>query len=171
MGVPMRRYFLAACLALGFLMIVPGAFAQQTVTPTAQQTAQVANILAQYPNGGAALAAAITAAVEADPSLSYAVAAASATATPDQQTAMGTGLADAANYFSNLGTAAGTADANEIVAAIATGSTIMIASADAEISPTAGGGGSGGTFGSLATNNTSGSGQTSCVSPSRPGPC
>lgn len=167
----MRKLILAACLGLGVIAMSPASFAQQGAPQITQAMRdQVSALLAQYPDGGAPLAAAITAAVEANPALAYAIASAAFSATPAQQTAMGTGLADAANYFANLNTGNGTNDANEIVAAIATGPAVMIAAADAEISPTAGGGG-GGTAGGLATNNTSGSGQSSCVSPSRPGPC
>jgi hypothetical protein len=165
----MRKFLVAASLFLGAVALMPAPTALAAVD--AAGLSQIQAILAQYPNGGDALAAAIAAAVEANPNLADDVVAASQNATPDQQTAMGTGLANAANYFANLNTPAGNAAHDEIVAAAANGPALLIASLDASITPTAGGG-PGGTFGGLTQNfNNNTTHQNSCVSPSRPGPC
>jgi hypothetical protein len=163
----MRKFLVAACLFLGAAAVMPAPTAFAAVD--AAGLAQIQGMLAQYPNGGDALAAAIAAAIEANANLADDVVAASQNATPDQQTAMGTGLANAANYFANLNTPAGNVAHDEIVAAAANGSALLIASLDAAIAPTAGGG-PGGTFVGL-TQNLNTQTQHSCVSPSRPGSC
>ena len=165
----MRKYLIAACLFLGAVAVmpVPSAFA----AVDAVGLAQVQAILAANPNGGEALAAAIIAAVEANPNLADDVVAASQNATPDQQAAIGTGLANAANYFANLNTPAGNAAHDEIVAAAANGPALLVASLDAAIAPTAGGGRNGTPFGQLVSQFVHTLHQNSCVSPSRPGPC
>ncbi|HVA12852.1 MAG TPA: hypothetical protein VNF99_06365 [Stellaceae bacterium] len=160
----MRSYFLAAFMFLGLFAIVSPASAQ----PISGQ-AQIQALLAQYPNGGAGLTAAITAAVEANPALAADVAAVALNANPAQQEAMGTGLADAANFFGSQGTVAGNAARDEILTAAANGPPDMVAAVDAAIEPTAGGGPNG-AFGGLVSNFQPSS-QHSCVSPSRPGPC
>lgn len=169
----MRRFFLAASLVLSFLAAMPSAYAQQA--PTQAQLNQAQAILAQYPNGGTALQDAIAAAVEQDPALASAFASAAANATPAIQASIGTGLAQAANFFANQGTSSGTSNAETVLNAINnSGNTTLIASAAASISPTAGGLVGTNTALALALNlnaTTNTGGQTSCVSPSRPGPC
>jgi len=166
----MRRLFLAVSLLVGVTMIMPTAFVPAALAAVdAAGLAQVQAILAQYPNGGDALAAAIAAAVEANPGLADDIVSASQNATSDQQSAIGTGLANAANYFASLGTSDGNADHDQIVAAAANGPALLIAALDAAIVPTAGGGS---TFAGLTNNlNNNTTRQNSCVSPARPGPC
>lgn len=164
----MRKFLVAACLFLSAAAVVSAAPAFAAVD--AAGLAQVQAIVAQYPNGGDALAAAIAAAVEANSALADDVVAAAQNATPDQQSAIGTGLANAANYFANLNTPAGNAAHDAIVASAANGPALLVASLDAAIEPTAGGG-PGGTFAGLTTNFNNNTTQNSCVSPSRPGPC
>ena len=139
----MRKFLFAGLLIL-FAFAVPAVGHAQTVSPEAQ--AKVAAILAQYPQGGPGLQAAITAAVEADPSLSAAVVAASSTATVVQQQAMGVGLSQAASALAASGTPAGQAGAQEIQQALAGAPATMLV-AFAGNDPTAGsspGGGIGG---------------------------
>jgi len=178
----MRSFFVAASLALVVLAAVPSAFAQTATDRIARLNAAEAQIsadLAANPNGNPAnaapgttdLSSEISAIIEQNPDIAAALAnyvvQLAANANPQQQQALGIALADAANFYARNGNQ----DlVNQIVAAIATGPAVMVAAADAEISPTAGGGGTG-TSGSLRTNFTSGSAQNSCVSPSRPGPC
>src|SRR6185312_3650750 len=157
----MRKFLVAACLFLGAATVVPAPAAVAAVD--AAGLAQVQAILAQYPNGGDALTAAIAAAVEANPNLADDVVAASQNATPRQQAAMGTGLANAANYFANLNTSDGNAAHDEIVAAAANGPALLVASLDAAISPTAGGGGNI-PFGQLVSQFQQTQHQNSCVS-------
>ena len=138
----MRKFLFAGLLIL-FAFAVPAVGHAQTVSPEAQ--AKVAAILAQYPQGGPGLQAAITAAVEADPSLSAAVVAAAGTATVVQQQAMGVGLSQAASALAASGTPAGQAGAQEIQQALAGAPAPMLVASVSD--PTAGsspGGGIGG---------------------------
>lgn len=146
----MRKFLFAGLLIL-FAFAVPVAGQAQTVNPAAQ--AKVAAILAQYPNGGAGLQAAIAGAVEADPSLAAAVVAASNTASVVQQQAMGVGLSQAATALAASGTPAGQAGAQQIQQALA-GAPAGILVAFAGNDPTGGstpGGGAGGGGGSNPT--------------------
>src|SRR5215469_18102174 len=101
----MQKHFFAA-VAVGLVIAISGP-AWPPVPNAAAQTAgpinpQVAALLAQYPQGGPALRAAVARLVEADPSLAAAVVAAAAHATPEQQSAIGAGLGDASAYFAKL---------------------------------------------------------------------
>jgi hypothetical protein len=64
---------------------------------------RISALLAQFPQGGPALRAAIARAVEADPSLADVAVAMARNASPEQKQAIGAGLADAANYFAKIG--------------------------------------------------------------------
>ena len=163
----MRRFFLASCavlLTLGATIAAPTGAVAQTVT--AQQQAQVAAILAQFPNGGTGLSDAIAAAVEADPSLAQAVVTAAANATPAQQQAIGFGLAAAAAFFAAQ--AGGTGPAAD---AARTAEQLIIAAMAAAPPLTQVAFGEGGGFQSLALGLGSGTTLTTnaCVSPSNPG--
>ena len=91
---------LAVAWLLGGAMLLPSPAAAQTTVPI---NPQIAVLLAQYPQGGPALRAAIARAVEADVSLAAAAVAAAAHATPEQKAAIGAGLGDAAGYFMKIG--------------------------------------------------------------------
>lgn len=97
----MRKYLMAMLLVFGPL----GTSAVATAQPSPEAVAQVQAILAQFPNGGPGLRAAIARAVVAEPSLAEAVVAAAAGANPAQQQSIGAGLADAATFFSRIGSA------------------------------------------------------------------
>lgn len=76
-------------------------------TPASRDSAceaQIAALLAEFPKGGPGLRAAITRAVEEDPSLAHAVVTCARDANPAQQLAMGEGLADADLFFARLNT-------------------------------------------------------------------
>jgi len=64
---------------------------------------RIAALLAQFPQGGPALRAAIARAVEADPSLADVAVAMARNANPEQKQAIGAGLADAADYYAKIG--------------------------------------------------------------------
>jgi hypothetical protein len=161
----MRKYFLAACLFLGIFAVMPPVFAQD-----AAGEAQIQAIVAQYPDGGPGLVAAITAAVETNPALAADVSFVAFNATPAQQEAMGTGLANAANYFADQHTPAGDLAYNEIMTAAANGPPTLIAAVDAAVEPTAGNGRNGNVpFGQLVSDSVHDQ-QQRCVSPSKPGP-
>jgi hypothetical protein len=160
----MRRLFLLGCIIF-FTVAAPLMASAQTACPEAP--AKIAAILAQYPNGGAGLSAAIAQAVEADPCSARAAVSAALSATAAQQQAIGLGLAAAATFFANLaaggGPDAGAAGAAEqlILAALAsapglTQAAFAAANGFPALATTLGGGGP-----NLTTN--------SCVSPSAPG--
>lgn len=90
---------------------------------TPDQSAKVQKILAQFPDGGQGLADVIAKAVEADPCLAGAFVAAALNANSAQQTAIGTGLADAAIFFANSDSPDAKAAQEELQAAIASAPT------------------------------------------------
>jgi hypothetical protein len=102
----MRKLMLAACAfacLVGASAPAPaGSFTAQgqfvgTVNPA------VAALMAQFPNGGPGLRAAIARLLEANPSLADDVVFAARRGNPSQKEAMGEGLADAAAYFAKCG--------------------------------------------------------------------
>jgi hypothetical protein len=156
-----RRYLLMACVLLGMLGL-PILGSAQTTTPTPQQTQAVAAILAQFPAGGPGLRAAIARAVEANPSLAYAVVAAAATANPDQQKAMGEGMADARDFYAKLGSPFAVAAQQLIQSAILSAPPAMLIAFNIAVQQSSLALAIPGTGGPSVTTNT-------CVSPSRPG--
>jgi hypothetical protein len=120
----------------------------------------IAAILARFPNGGTGLSDAISQAIEANPSLVDAVAAAAAAANPAQQQSIGIGLAQAAQFEANSGTAAGQAVQLQIQAVIPTAPAATVAAFYA----------GGGTILLLdiATGGAPNLTTSSCVSPSKP---
>src|SRR5579862_2962297 len=112
----MKKIFLAGCVML--LMVgAPLIAAAQTAAQTTTQTVcpvtpeKIKAIVAQYPDGGAGLSAAIAKAVEADPCAASAVVTAALGATPAQQQALGAGLALAVAALNATGTVASRAAA------------------------------------------------------------
>jgi hypothetical protein len=104
----MRGLTLRAVVALFLLapvVLVGGAAiaaTETTGTPAQQQTIDA--LLQQYPDGGQALADAIAQTIEADPSFAAVAVAAALNANAAEQTAIGTGLAEAAVFFANSNT-------------------------------------------------------------------
>jgi hypothetical protein len=109
----MQKYFLAA-VAMGVAVGIGGPVWSPVSSAAAQDVAtvnpQVAALLAEYPQGGPGLRAAVARLTEADPSLAPAEVAAAAKATPEQEAAIGGGLADAEADFAKLGSGAYAAD-------------------------------------------------------------
>jgi hypothetical protein len=102
----MRKYLLTAC-ALACLVGVTapapaGSFNAQGQFVGAINPVVIA-LLAQFPNGGPGLRAAIARLLEATPSLADDVVQAARRAKPAQKEAMGAGLADATLYFAKCG--------------------------------------------------------------------
>jgi hypothetical protein len=129
---------------------------------TTDQPVRVKKILDAFPNGGQGLSDAIAKAVEADPCLASAIVAAALDANAAQQSAIGTGLADAAIFFANSDSP-DAKEAQEILqAAIASAPGGTISAFNVGGGPTALSTLPGSTAGPALT--TSG-----CVSPSRPG--
>jgi hypothetical protein len=129
----MRGYLLA-------IWVLFGIFGTATVASAAavspQAHAQAEAILAQYPDGGPGLRAAIAAAVEADPSFAAAVIDAAATANPLQQQAIGAGLADAVNFFAAIGNDWARAAQATILAALSNAAPVVAAAFTAAVGPT-----------------------------------
>jgi hypothetical protein len=102
----MRRLMLAACALVclvGASVPAPaGSFNPQGQFVGAVNPAITA-LLAQFPNGGPGLRAAIARLLEANPSLADDVVFAARKANPAQKQAMGEGLADATLYFGKCG--------------------------------------------------------------------
>jgi hypothetical protein len=102
----MQKYFFAA-LVIGLVVGVGGPAWSPVSNAEAQDAAainpQVAALLAQYPQGGPGLRAAVARLTEAEPSLAVAEVAAAAHAAPEQEAAIGAGLADAEADFTRLG--------------------------------------------------------------------
>ena len=150
-------------LALGAPMVLASAPAGATTEAvgTAFQRQAIANLLAQYPDGGQALADAIAQAVEADPSLARVTAAAALSAPPAQQQAIGMGLAEAALFFANGNSVRAQEAQQQIQAAIALAPTGALTAFNT----------SGGTTALLTSLGAGGLSLTTstCVSPSRPG--
>jgi len=114
----MRRLFLAGLVVL-FALGTPAIAEAQPVSAAA--VAKVKALLAEYPDGGPGLQAAIAAAVEADPTFAAAVVFVAPTASAAQQQELGLGLAEAAASFQNSGTPAGIATAQQIAQIAASG--------------------------------------------------
>jgi hypothetical protein len=95
----MRRWFVVLACATAWML---GAPAMVTAQPS-PAAISISALLAQFPGGGPGLRAAIASAVEADASLADAVVAAALKANSEQKRAIGAGLADAADYFKNIG--------------------------------------------------------------------
>lgn len=160
----MRKSFLAA---LGIALWIGGAAMAPTFLATPAQAAvpvnpQIAAILAQYPNGGPGLRAAVARLVETDASLAAAVVAASDLANPAQQAAIGAGLGDATNFFAKIASDFAKHAAELIRAAIVYANPIVLANYtvsvsvyDAQVIP--------------GTDNNAGNTTSACISPSRPG--
>jgi hypothetical protein len=104
----MRRYLLILCALcfVGAPSLAPaGSFNAQgqfvgTVSPV------ITALLAQFPAGGPGLRAGIALAIESDPSLAADAVFAAQSANQSQKEAVGAGLADAASFFSKMGSAA-----------------------------------------------------------------
>lgn len=155
----MRKYLLAILFVFATLGTGPVATAQ----PSPEAVAQVQAIIAQFPNGGPGLRAAIARAVAADPSLAEAVVAAAAAANPAQQRSIGAGLADAAAFFSRIGTSFARAAQQVIQTAIASAPpTVLAAFTFVANTAASQGGGFGVPSGLTITANR-------CISPSGPG--
>jgi hypothetical protein len=158
------RLFLAGCAILLGVMAPPSTQGQ---TVTAAQKAKVAAILVQCPDGGPCLSDAIAAAVEADPTLTFAVVAAALIATPEQQQAIGAGMAAAATFFAVAAAGSGP-DADAARNAERLIQTAMTTAPTVALTAFAGAGG----FTVLATTLGGGSASlttSTCVSPSGPG--
>jgi hypothetical protein len=116
----MRKYLLILCALcfVGAPSLAPaGSFNAQgqfvgTVSPV------ITALLAQFPAGGPGLRAGIARAVEADPSLAADAVFAAQSGNPSQKEAIGSGLADAANFFGKMGSAAGQQAQEQVQAAL-----------------------------------------------------
>ena len=98
----MRKLLLVmSCLATGLL--APTSAGAGTFNPQGQFAgevdARVSSLLAQFPNGGPGLRAAIALLLEFEPGLADDVVFAANSGTPGQKQAIGLGIADAAHYF------------------------------------------------------------------------
>jgi hypothetical protein len=100
--------------------------------------------------------------VEADPSLASVVVAAALTANPAQQTAIGTGLANAAVFFANSSSPNAKAAQQQLQAAIASAPTSTVTAFNI-------GGGAIALLSLLGTSTSTQLTTNNCVSPSRPG--
>jgi len=120
----MRRILMAGLVIL-FALGAPAIVKAQPVSAAA--VAQVKAILAQYPDGGPGLQAAIAAAVEANPTLAAAVVAVAPTANTAQQQELGLGLAEAAAVLQTSGTPEGIAAAQQIQLLAASGPPALLA--------------------------------------------
>jgi hypothetical protein len=154
---------------------VAAIFADALAAQPAPTATLLSALLAQFPDGGSGLSAAIEQLVETDPTQAAAAVAAAATANPAQQQAIGVGLAAAAVAFANAAAAGGSnaaaaADAQQLIlAAMASAPTLtqagfVAAGGFSQPTTTIGGGGGGAGFG-MTTNSNVGR----CVSPTGPG--
>src|SRR5713226_9528832 len=105
----MRKYLLAVCVVACILGVSPPApaesfDAQDRSVGTARP--KITALLTEFPAGGPWLRAAIARAVEADPSLTADAIFVAGIANTYQRQAIRLGLADAANSFANIGSAA-----------------------------------------------------------------
>ena len=116
----MRKYLLILC-ALCLVGAAPvaraGSFDAQgqfvgTVSPV------ITALLAEFPAGGPGLRAGIALAVQADPALAADAVFAAQGSNSSQKEAVGSGLADAANFFGKMGTAAAVQAKDQIQAAL-----------------------------------------------------
>jgi hypothetical protein len=116
----MRKYLLILCALcfVGAPSLAPaGSFNAQgqfvgTVSPV------ITALLAQFPAGGPGLRAGIARAVEADPSLAADAVFAAQSGNASQKEAIGSGLADAANFFGKMGSAAAQQAQEQVQAAL-----------------------------------------------------
>jgi hypothetical protein len=116
----MRKYLLILCALclIGAPSLAPaGSFNAQgqfvgTVSPI------ITALLAQFPAGGPGLRAGIARAVEADPSLAADAVFAAQSGNASQKEAIGSGLADAASFFSKSSSASATQSQEQIQAAL-----------------------------------------------------
>ena len=165
----MRKLGLAAIVFSGFLLVAVGAEAgsyNSSGTYVGTPSAQISALFSQYPNGGAALRAAIAQAVEADPTLADDVVFLASSASASQQNAAGAGLGDALNYYQTLNTPNGIKAAADIQAVVPLGT---VTTSAAFAAATGGGGGGGGNGVPGYQNTGAAPGMSNCVSPSRPG--
>lgn len=152
----MRNYWFAALVVIAMLGAPVPAPAQ-----TNSGTAQITALLAQYPDGGPALRAAVARLVESDPSLAQDVVALSRSADPRQQHALGEALGDAASYFADLGSGSAHDALGQIESAMASAPPLVLAGFAAAGGPSVAQSIPGLAGPSLVTNR--------CVSPSGPG--
>jgi hypothetical protein len=135
----MQKYFFAA-VAMGVVVGIGGPAWSPVSSAAAQGVAtinpQVAALLAQYPQGGPGLRAAVARLTEADPSLAAAEVAAAAHATPEQQAAIGAGLGDASAYYAKLGSGAAAYAADQITRAMTGADPTTLAGYISVIQPT-----------------------------------
>jgi hypothetical protein len=116
----MRRYLLILCtlFLVGAPSLAPaGSFNDQgqfvgTVSPT------ITALLAQFPAGGPGLRAAVALAIEGNPSLAADAVFAAQSSNASQKEAIGSGLADAANFFAKSGSTSAQQAQAEIQAAL-----------------------------------------------------
>lgn len=118
----MRKFWLAAWV----LLIVVG-LPQLASAEAGTGSAQVAALLAEFPKGGPGLRAAVARAIEADPSLAADFVAVGGSVPPAAAEAIGTGLADAAQFFAKLGTGWARFALGTIEDAVASGSSYLSA--------------------------------------------
>jgi hypothetical protein len=102
----MRKYLLAAC-AIACLVGISSTAPAGSFNPQGQFVGAinpaVTALIAQFPNGGPGLRAAIARLLEANPSLADDVVAAAHRAKPPQKQAIGEGIADATLYLAKCG--------------------------------------------------------------------
>jgi hypothetical protein len=103
----MRKYLLAAC-AIACLAGVPAPVSAGSFNGAGQFVGAVnpavIAVMAQFPNGGPGLRAAIARMLEVNPALADDVVEAALKGNPAQKEAMGEGMADATLYFAKCGT-------------------------------------------------------------------
>lgn len=97
LGAEMHGYWRAIWLLIGIFAVCAPASGQR---PGAQE--QVRALLVKFPSGGPGLRAEIARLVEADPASAKDVVAVARDARPEQQQAIGEGLADAANFYAKI---------------------------------------------------------------------
>jgi len=161
----MRKSFLAAravALMLGALTLVPVQSAAVVNLCHCGANPQIAALLAEYPDGGPGLRAAIAGAVEADATLATAVVAASCVANAAQKMAMGAGLGDAASFFAKIGSNLPGNLEGVIRAELVCADPVMLTAYVSATSPPGTGNGNPGNI----TNSNVG---PTCISPSTPG--
>lgn len=159
----MRKYLLAACAVTCIFGVSPPAPAESVdaqVRTVGTMSPKITALLTEFPAGGPWLRAAIARAVEADPSLADDAISVAGIANALQAQAIRLGLADAANFFVNSGSASAGEAARGILAALGTGN--PDAGASLLQAPMQGVPGFS-KAGAAATTT------TGCISPSRPG--
>jgi hypothetical protein len=101
----MRKYVIACalvCILFGVPSTAPAGFFNPQGQFVGAVSPRITALLAQFPNGGPGLRAAIARAVEEDPSLADDVVFAARTANASQKLAMGQGLGDVASFFRKI---------------------------------------------------------------------